>query len=262
MPTVNSAQLTEIQNSLRAVEAEHNVRILYACESGSRAWGFESPDSDYDVRFIYMRPSDWYLSVNLEAKRDVIELPIDEVLDINGWDVRKALQLFAKSNPPLNEWLVSSIVYMKRDHFIDRLRELAPLAYNPISAHYHYLHMASTNFRAFLKGELVRRKKYLYVLRPLLAIRWIEAGLGVVPIEFERLFRQTVSAGNLRDEIEELVRIKRSTRETSDGPRMLAIHEFIEGELARHKASPTCEAGERIDMETLNQLFRQTLQDW
>ncbi len=233
----------EIHKNLAAIEANHDVTILYACESGSRAWGFESPDSDYDVRFIYVRPCSWYLSIDVENRRDVIELPIDEVLDINGWDIRKALRLMAKSNPPLNEWLLSPIVYMQRGNFVDRMRELAPVAYNPIAAHYHYLHMATTNFRAFLKGELVRRKKYLYVLRPLLAIQWIEAGLGIVPIEFERLVEQTVPAGELKSEIEELVRVKRLTRETSDGPRLPAIHTFIEAELERHKASPELSPG-------------------
>src|ERR1044072_9601128 len=98
-----------IQQQIRNIEKEHHVRILYACESGSRAWGFASPDSDYDVRFIYTRRADDYLSIS--ERRDVIELPVNEVLDIGGWDIRKALQLFLKSNAPLYEWLQSPVVY-------------------------------------------------------------------------------------------------------------------------------------------------------
>ncbi|MDP3839821.1 MAG: nucleotidyltransferase domain-containing protein, partial [Methylococcales bacterium] len=99
----------EIERRLSAIETDFGVRILFACESGSRAWGFASDDSDYDVRFIYIHPADWYLTVDLEDRRDVIETPIDDVWDINGWELRKALKLFSKSNPPLLEWLQSPI---------------------------------------------------------------------------------------------------------------------------------------------------------
>ena len=74
-----------IINRLQELEAENNVKILYACESGSRAWGFPSATSDYDVRFIYLRPVEWYLSI--EQKRDVIEYPVENDLDISGWDL-------------------------------------------------------------------------------------------------------------------------------------------------------------------------------
>lgn len=100
-PTPPLGMTTAILERLVAVEQTEAVRILYACESGSRARGFASPDSDYDVRFIYVRPRDWYLSIDLEHCRDVIERPIEDVLDINGWDLRKSLQLMRKSNPPL-----------------------------------------------------------------------------------------------------------------------------------------------------------------
>lgn len=88
----------EILQRLRAAEVEHNMRILYACESGSRAWGFASPDSDYDVRFIYVRNEDWYLSFDVENKRDVIEYPIVDEIDCSGWDLRKALYLLTRTN--------------------------------------------------------------------------------------------------------------------------------------------------------------------
>jgi predicted nucleotidyltransferase len=114
----------EIGRRLRRVEQDHAVRVLFACESGSRAWGFPSRNSDYDVRFIYIRPEDWYLSIDLERRRDVIELPIEDEFDINGWDVRKALKLFVKSNPPLLEWLNSPVVYLEHGTLASSLREL------------------------------------------------------------------------------------------------------------------------------------------
>jgi len=247
--------LVDIKHHLAEIERDHNVCVLYACESGSRAWGFESRDSDFDVRFIYARPRDWYLAIDVERQRDVIELPINDLLDINGWDIRKALQLFRKSNPPLNEWLFSPIVYMQRGTLADRLRELAPAAYNTTAAHYHYVRMASNNFRTYLKGETVRRKKYLYVLRPLLAVNWIECDNGVVPTEFDRLVSGTVNDSSLLAEIGELLRIKRAGSESDTGPRLPAIHAFIESEMTRHSDAPQKPHGSRADIGVLNELF-------
>ena len=121
----NEAVRARIGAELEDIEQREGVRIFYACESGSRAWGFPSTDSDYDVRFLYARPSDWYLSINVETKRDVIERPIVDVWDVNGWDIRKALQLLKKSNPPLLEWLHSPVVYRETGDFAARLRTLA-----------------------------------------------------------------------------------------------------------------------------------------
>ncbi len=166
--------MEEILARLGDIEKEENVTIFYACESGSRAWGFPSEDSDYDVRFLYLRPRDWYLSIDVEEKRDVIERPISEMLDISGWDLRKALKLLRKSNPPLLEWLNSPTVYQQDFTITDKIKELVPEYYSPIACLHHYLHMAQGNYREYLKGEIVWVKKYFYVLRPLLAINWIE----------------------------------------------------------------------------------------
>ena len=132
----------EIAAKLADIQVSEEVVILYACESGSRAWGFPSEDSDYDVRFIYVRPKDWYLSIDLETKRDVIERPISDELDIAGWDLRKALKLFYKSNPPLLEWLGSPIIYLEQFSTAEKLRELAKTFYSAKACMYHYLNMA------------------------------------------------------------------------------------------------------------------------
>ena len=118
-----------IRSRLVEIEANDHVRIVYACESGSRAWGFPSVNSDYDVRFIYIRPTEWYLSI--DEKRDVIEYPIDELLDITGWDLKKALKLLRKTNPPLLEWLGSPIVYLEKGSFAEKMRQLAKEFYSP-----------------------------------------------------------------------------------------------------------------------------------
>ena len=133
--------LQEILVRLNAVEKDEGVKILYACESGSRAWGFPSRDSDYDVRFVYVHPAEWYLSIDLEKKRDVIERPITDQIDLNGWDLRKALGLYRKSNPPLLEWLNSPIVYWETYGVAAKLRDvcatslLSEVVYVSLSAH-------------------------------------------------------------------------------------------------------------------------------
>ncbi len=180
-----------IRAHLGQIEADENIKVVYACESGSRAWGFPSVDSDYDVRFLYVRPVEWYLLI--DEKRDVVECPINEGLDINGWDLRKALQLFRKSNPPLLEWLGSPIVYLEKYSVAAKMRELASVYYSPSACLYHYLHMARGNFREYLKGEEVWVKKYFYVLRPILAMNWIEKELGVVPTDFNVLVEKLVT---------------------------------------------------------------------
>ena len=191
----------EILHRLDKIESDHGVRVLFACESGSRAWNFASGDSDYDVRFLYVHRRDWYLGIDTDARRDVIELPIEDELDINGWDLRKALRLLRKSNPPLLEWIGSPIVYREAGALAERLRVLRETFCSPRACAYHYFHMARGNYRDYLKGPEVRLKKYLYVLRPLLGVKWIEAGFGVVPTPFPELVDR-LTDGALREAID------------------------------------------------------------
>ncbi|HMM38391.1 MAG TPA: nucleotidyltransferase domain-containing protein [Desulfovibrio sp.] len=247
----------EIRRRLAEIEAKEDVRILYACESGSRAWGFASRDSDWDVRFIYAHRNDWYLSIDVEKKRDVIELPISDDLDVNGWDVRKALWLYRKSNPPLLEWIDSPIVYQKRTNFIDRLRMLLADYYTPKTCHYHYISMAKKNYREYLRGENVRLKKYLYVLRPLLAVRWMEQEKCPAPVEFSKLLK-CIELYDAKKEIEKLVERKINGDELDHGKRIDIINQFIESELVRMD-SLVPNGPLHADVGPLNRLFRETL---
>lgn len=248
----------EILSRLNDIETEESVKIFYACESGSRAWGFPSDDSDYDVRFLYLRPSDWYLSIDLEAKRDVIERPISDVLDISGWDLRKALQLFSKSNPPLLEWLHSPIVYREHPSIPQQLRDLIPEYYSRSRCVHHYLHMAQGNFREYLRGDIVWVKKYFYVLRPILAVNWIETQSEVVPMEFEKLVDRCIESPELRSAIDSLLTRKKAGQELDRQPRIDVISEYIESELLRLE-SAIVESKGKPDLEKLNELFRFTL---
>ena len=206
-----------ISSDLDDIEREEKVVVLLAVESGSRAWGFASTDSDFDIRFIYIHQPQWYLSIDVERRPSVFERPIRNNIDVSGWDIRKTLILFRKSNPPLLEWLQCSIVYRERSSLARRLREFLPAFYSPKASFFHYLNMARGNMREYLRGETVWRKKYFYVLRPLLAVQWIERGLGPVPIEFGKLVDATLPAGELRQAVDDLLAEKRSGEELDMG---------------------------------------------
>lgn len=236
---IDPAMREEIMANLRAIEATHDVTVLFACESGSRGWGFASPDSDYDVRFIYVNHLPWYLTVT--PRRDVIEVPISGDLDINGWDLRKALGLMRESNPTLLEWLRSPIVYCDDAVAMPRLRALSEAVFSNARAWHHYSSMARKNFREHLQADEVRYKKYLYVLRPLLAARWIRTQPGVPPMRFADLAQHTLDVvrdAALIDEINALLEVKMRAGEAATSPRWPGIHAFIEGELAANAAEP------------------------
>ncbi|MDQ0115817.1 nucleotidyltransferase domain-containing protein [Paenibacillus harenae] len=251
----------EILQQLGDIEREENVRILYACESGSRAWGFPSKDSDYDVRFIYVRPVEWYLSIF--SGRDVIERPISDMLDINGWDLKKALNLFRKSNPPLLEWLQSPIPYFENRTVASRIREISPLSFSPKSCMFHYLNMARGNYREYLQGEQVRIKKYFYVLRPLLACEWIDTKGTMPPMEFELLVKTYMAKGSeLRAIVEELLARKKAGDELDYEPQLQVINAYIESKLAYfERAAAAHKAPESLIDEKLDGLFRQVLKE-
>ena len=225
---------TEIQQQLTRMEALHDVRILLAIESGSRAWGFASPNSDWDVRFLYVPRLPWYLRVN--PPRDVIELPISGDLDINGWELRKALGLMQKCNPTLLEWLDSPLIYRQDEPVMARFRALSREFFMPLACWHHYLSMAKTNNREYLQTPRVRLKKYLYVLRPLLCCRWIEQGRGPAPMLFQLLVDELVQDAELRAAIDHLLEQKRGAEELAEAPRIPVLNYFIEVELERCKA--------------------------
>ena len=259
---IDSGIASVVEKRLTAIEHDDDLCVLYACESGSRAWGFASVDSDYDVRFLYLRRLEWYLSVNLHEKRDVIEIPIDDAIDISGWDLKKALVLFRKSNPPLLEWLGSPLVYRERSSVAQEMRDLLPAYYSPSACLYHYLHMAQGNYREYLKGEQVLLKKYLYVLRPIASIRWIERGLGVVPTQFRTALEAVIDDPALRAAIDQLLNAKESGQELDYGPRIPVLSNFLEAELERLASGPGNKGGAKPPWEPLNELFRKALRVW
>ena len=217
-----------VPRQLKKIEEEHHVKVLLAVESGSRAWGFASPDSDFDVRFIYIHPREYYL--RLEKQRDVIELPIDDVWDVNGWDLDKTLKLLRGSNPTLFEWLLSPIVYWD-DGFRERIQPVAQRCFSEKSMLHHYLNMARGNQRLHLAGKTVIPKKYFYVLRPALACRWILSRGCPPPVPFDRLSDAELPAA-LRPGVDRLLDLKIHGPEKMEMEHMDDIDIFIEQTLA------------------------------
>ncbi len=249
----------KIVEELQEIETQENIVAFYACESGSRVWGFPSNDSDYDVRFLYLHPLDWYLTII--EKRDVIERPLKEQLDINGWDLKKALNLFRKSNPPLLEWLDSPIIYQEKFTIATQMRELAKTYYSPSACVYHYLHMAQGNVREYIKGERVWLKKYFYVLRPILAITWIARGYGMAPTSFGTLVERIVPQGALKDEIDKLIEQKSAGAELDYGDRIPVISDFIQDELYRLEEDQKQYKNNPAPVAVLDDLFRRALRE-
>ena len=219
-----SVMSAEIVDLLERLECRHGVRILYACESGSRAWGFASPDSDFDIRFIFVRPEACYLSVadGLES----IDLPVAGMLDAGGWDVRKAARLLGKSNGALVEWLHSPIVYREAAGFCERWRAVAREVFSPRASVDHYRGLAKQMILGKLGGENVRAKDYLYALRALLAARWVVEGLGIPPVPFEGLL--PLAPPEVMAEIPALLDHKQRSKEAERMARIPALDAFLQ----------------------------------
>lgn len=230
-----------IQLTRKRIEAERSVKIWFAVESGSRAWGFESTDSDYDIRFIYFSPLAEHLTVI--ERRDVIEnadvVSPDPLLDFSGWDLRKFLGLVNKSNPVCFEWLQSGIVYQE-DAKWRGVRELVVPFFSPKAAMHHYLSMARHNYREHMRdgaSPRVRLKKYLYITRPLLCCRWVERNptAGPPPMPFMDVLNAAAVPDDVKSALVDLVTRKKAAEEIDEGAAVPCINQFIDAELPRLK---------------------------
>ena len=232
MTAIPEAARTRILADLARIERDKDVRILFAVESGSRAWGFPSPDSDYDARFVYARSADWYLS--LAPGRDVIELPIDGDFDVNGWDIRKALQLLLKPNPVLLEWLSSPIRYSWNETLCTRLSEVATRTAYAEACIHHYYGLARRLGREHLEGrDQVNLKKYFYVVRPALCLLWVRERKGdIPPMSLPDLMRELPLSAAFKESIEELLARKATSSEVGEGPRIAALDAVITDQMA------------------------------
>ncbi|MDJ0946588.1 MAG: nucleotidyltransferase domain-containing protein [Kiloniellales bacterium] len=252
---VDTEARAEIERRLAAIEAEEGVEILFAVESGSRAWGFASPDSDYDARFVYRHPPAWYLSVR-EA-RDVIDRPILDDYDVNGWDLRKALRLLMKSNPPLYEWLRSPVVYRDRDGFRAALAGLAEAHYARRALAHHYRNIAGGHWRRGFQGrDRVKRKKYLYILRALLAIGWLRRHESLPPMNFQELMAGQSLSADFVAAAESLIAEKAATPELGEAPPIPALDAWILAALEAAEGFCQSLPPRPPDLEAVDAFFR------
>ena len=242
----------QIKKKLAEIEQVEDVRIIMAVESGSRSWGFASPDSDYDVRFVYVRRPECY--IRLKPMRDVIEWQLDDVYDVSGWDLQKTLRLMYDSNPAIHEWCNSPIVY-KENELAEPLRRHSEECFTPKKSLYHYISMAKHNFETYLTGDEVRLKKYFYGLRPVLAARWVMENGTVPPMLFDDLV-ETELPPEMRPVVEDLLALKKETSELGTGPQIPEINKFIaeQMDLIREAAEKT--EYQRNDREKLEVFFR------
>ncbi len=244
---------------LHSIEAEKGVRVLYACESGSRAWGFSSPDSDYDVRFVYVRPLDDYLK--LAPERDVIEREYPEWdIDLAGWDLKKALPLFAKSNPSFYEWLNSPIAYIVDEDFRKEVREMEEACFNPKASFHHYYGTAVSHDLRYLERNGITLKRFLYYFRSLLCCGWVLERKTPPPVRFDVLFREMLPTEPLREKTRELLRLKSESKENDTSEVDEVLIDYANGLrdiLECVKDVITCRA-EETD-ERLEMLFKETV---
>lgn len=247
-----------IKKKLSQIEEQENIRIIYACESGSRAWGFSSPDSDYDVRFIYVRSKEFYLKI--ENTRDTLECELNEVYDISGWDLKKMLRLLNKSNPSIFEWLVSPIVYKTTKEW-DSIKQIVNNHFSTTKALYHYNSITKNNLRRYFNDKTdVKYKPYLYNLRQCLSCEWILDQKSPPPIVFNILKEQYLPK-ELKSSVNNLLIQKQSMGEKETGPRIKEIDLYITSVVSKvEKYLETPTEKKLSNWDELNAMFLKVLE--
>ena len=244
----------EIIQSLNQIAEDYQCTILFACESGSRAWGFSSDDSDYDIRFIYIHSYDWYLRV--DKRNYTIEKILPSDLDLSGWELRKALSLFAYCNLALYEWLDSPIVYINNCSCMQRLQQLIPVYFNRKKALYHYLRMAERTAEKEIQDKQINSKKVFYILRPLLACEWIHHFQTMPSTSFERLLQNDSLPNKIVEAICKLLSLKKELTERDNFQLSYDVHQWIIQTLETNaRRAEEAVPKESIEWKPLNQLM-------
>ncbi|AZB20140.1 nucleotidyltransferase domain-containing protein [Chryseobacterium indologenes] len=244
----------KILKKIKEVETSKGVEVLLAVESGSRAWGFASPDSDYDIRFIYRHEKDWYLSP--WDKDETIEFMTEDDLDGSGWDLRKTFRLLLKSNAALLSWFYSPIVYMKNERFVELFKPLADACFSPIAVSYHYVSM-SKKYLEGCRNDEVKLKSYFYCLRTALTGKWIIDKGTVPPVLFSDLLVLTDDA--TRRKIEHLVALKATKGEAYFHANDWELFDFLEKTIQENENKSKSLRGSNADKVEMERIFREIL---
>ncbi len=247
-----------ILQKLSELEQQYNVTIIYACESGSRAWGFASPDSDYDARFLYVHPKQAYLAIH--DPRDVIEFSDGGLLDISGWDIKKALHLLYKANAPLREWLTSPVVYRCVDAMMTPVFELMRYAFLSAPLCHHYLGMTTKRLMIIEETGEATGKAYLYALRTLLCCQWIQRRNSQPPMLLDELLTEFLpdTRNELRQEIDRLLAVKKAGNEKTGISRSERLEQDLHAELQTAKTSLPPNSPP-LAIERFNEVFRKII---
>ena len=249
-----------IVGHLENLMQQHRCRLLFAGESGSRAWGLQSPDSDYDVRCIYAHPSRWYLSI--EDLRETIETVFPDDIDISGYELRKALRLFSTCNISINEQIQNPVFYGGDSAFVERLCALIPSYFSKKRALFHYTNIAAQTMPQ-IQGLSVGLHRVFYIIRPLLACEWVEKEGSMPPTEFQRLLDADFLPLSLMNEVTEIM--QRKAVSTMGDRESLQLSKdllyWLTESLRRHQESvrllPAGSAA--TSLEPLNELFRASI---
>ncbi len=259
-----------IKKLLLDIEKEKNIEILFAVESGSRAWGMQSKNSDYDVRFVYVKPTQEYVAINESSK--VIQRSFNEkgermnaegcFIDMQGFDIVKFVQMLWESNPTCIEWLRSNIVYLGVQNEV--FKEFAKKQFKPISLYYHYKSMCKQNYLKYLKsGNLVTYKKYLYAMRGLVNARWIVHYKTLPPIIFPEVLEKIKSTSIIKKhiivELENIIKLKQKAKEKDIVRNYNRIDDYIESFLKDNTEAPTekqLSTSDVLDKELKRIVFR------
>ncbi len=248
----------KIKQHLAEIEKKYHLKIFHACETGSRAWGFPSFDSDYDVRFIYMHHKDWYLS--LKEGKDTLDIMLDgNITDLSGWDIRKSLRLLWKSNPPLLEKIHSQIVYVSNESFMTELRELTQKYYSRIATHYHYFNMAENSIKALEGEKSYRLKKFFYALRATVACKWIMEKEEIPPVYFPAMLEKLDISPDIQSRIHQLITFKLQKSESYEHSGDHNLIDFIKDLLQSTANKANQLPGRKGNFDELDTFFKSTL---
>jgi uncharacterized protein len=248
----------KILDILSDLESQKNVKILYAAESGSRAWGFPSPDSDFDCRFIFVKPMDGYLSI-VESDGQ-IGYPVDDVLDISGWDLQKTLRLVRKCNASPFEWLQSPLVYREEAGFRDQLWTLCLEFFNPKALIFHYLGIAKGALSKTNEEGNLSVKKFFYVIRPVLAALWTQKYQTIPPMNIEPL--SELLPQELDKLLKELIIIKSNAAEGLEFKTPEIFRTFIQEKMLFLELEARNMDDRNFGHQTLDQFLKKTIEKY
>lgn len=251
--------MTDMKNTilkkLTETENKHGVKIIHAIESGSRGWGFAAKDADYDCRFVYVHPRDWYLSV--QDKPDFIETEQNEVFDIKGVDITRALKYIVKPDASIYEWLSSNEIYICNDALVNPLKGLTTEYFNPITLSWHYLSLSKKMVGDIDSADEAKIKKYFYVLRPLANLNFIAKHRTMPHMEYVRTLADTDTSFEIRKAVDELLTVKLASNEHHKIPKNQLLVDYFKAEIEKFEESlKTMQHTKNRDLERVDDVLR------